>query len=325
LLKGDNISATTKKIIPAISSGRNFPIGSEWVYFSIYTGTATADKILLSYVYPLAEQLLRDKFISKWFFIRYNNPKFHLRVRFQLLQKRKYGKLVEDLEKVLSPLISSLQINDISLNMYKREIERYGERTMKFCESLFYLNSMCVLKLISQFSEGKLDSKKQLMIALYGCNQILNDFMFSRESNLKLCRYNQLSFAKEFNVENRTTLKEQLKNEYRNNKNALENIVVNCNLHESPEVFEIDWNRIKKIFDEQSEQTQELISQVIKLLELDDSLTLYELVTSLIHMFVNRLFQTKNRYNEFLIYDYLNKFYESEMNRKDLKGITREI
>jgi hypothetical protein len=115
------------------------------------------------------------------------------------------------------------------------------------------------------------------------------------------------------------------KNEYRNNKNALENIVVNCNLHESPEVFEIDWNRIKKIFDEQSEQTQELISQVIKLLELDDSLTLYELVTSLIHMFVNRLFQTKNRYNEFLIYDYLNKFYESEMNRKDLKGITREI
>ena len=63
---------------------RSFIIGSEWVYYKIYTGPKTADSILVDFIKPIVDQLLKDGIIKMWFFIRYADPEFHLRVRFQI-------------------------------------------------------------------------------------------------------------------------------------------------------------------------------------------------------------------------------------------------
>ena len=61
---------------------RNFIIGDSWVYYKIYSGAKTSDSILAEIIKPLTEALLKEKIIDKWFFIRYSDPKHHIRLRF---------------------------------------------------------------------------------------------------------------------------------------------------------------------------------------------------------------------------------------------------
>ena len=63
---------------------RVFSLGSEWVYFKIYSGYKIADVILLEYLKEKIELLQSENIIKKWFFIRYNDSDSHLRIRFQV-------------------------------------------------------------------------------------------------------------------------------------------------------------------------------------------------------------------------------------------------
>ncbi|MEF9476554.1 thiopeptide-type bacteriocin biosynthesis protein [Chryseobacterium sp. 1B4] len=60
----------------------NIP-GGNWIYYKLYMGTKSADEILEDKIKPLADQLIEENVIDQWFFIRYNDPKYHLRIRFK--------------------------------------------------------------------------------------------------------------------------------------------------------------------------------------------------------------------------------------------------
>jgi len=61
---------------------RSFIIGSEWLYYKIYTGPKTSDLVLTDIIKPVVANLIANDTIDSWFFIRYNDPKHHIRVRF---------------------------------------------------------------------------------------------------------------------------------------------------------------------------------------------------------------------------------------------------
>ena len=61
---------------------RTFAPGSEWTYLKLYTGSASADALLRDEIGPLAGELIGSGAADTWFFIRYADPQFHLRVRF---------------------------------------------------------------------------------------------------------------------------------------------------------------------------------------------------------------------------------------------------
>src|SRR5262249_55544271 len=61
---------------------RRFPPGSEWLYAKLYTGPATLDQILRVVVKPVVEAVLRAGAADRWFFVRYGDPDWHLRLRF---------------------------------------------------------------------------------------------------------------------------------------------------------------------------------------------------------------------------------------------------
>ena len=60
---------------------RRFPPGSEWLYAKLYTGAATADRVLRDVVGPVTRSALRAGAVDGWFFIRYGDPDWHLRWR----------------------------------------------------------------------------------------------------------------------------------------------------------------------------------------------------------------------------------------------------
>ncbi|ELR73138.1 Lanthionine biosynthesis protein LanB [Fulvivirga imtechensis AK7] len=81
--KTDKASTLNHRRIPVSQSAqRTFLPGSEWVYYKLYCGKNSANKVLTEYLQPLVRELKRKNLIKKWFFIRYADPEHHLRVRF---------------------------------------------------------------------------------------------------------------------------------------------------------------------------------------------------------------------------------------------------
>ncbi|MBA4056593.1 MAG: hypothetical protein C0490_17900, partial [Marivirga sp.] len=84
----ENASSTRKEKqashVVSVNQGvrRNFALGSEWLYYKIYCSTTAADQILREFVRPLSSGLVKDEVIDRWFYIRYNDPDSHIRLRF---------------------------------------------------------------------------------------------------------------------------------------------------------------------------------------------------------------------------------------------------
>ena len=68
---------------PSLLIRRTFPPGSEWLYAKLFTGTATVDRVLCEDVAPLAQEAIASGAARRWFFIRYSEGGWHLRLRFQ--------------------------------------------------------------------------------------------------------------------------------------------------------------------------------------------------------------------------------------------------
>jgi thiopeptide-type bacteriocin biosynthesis protein len=73
---------------------RTFLPGSEWIYFKIYTGEKTADNILVKLITPILKKLQKEQQIEKWFFIRYSDPDFHLRIRLLIHDVHQIGEII---------------------------------------------------------------------------------------------------------------------------------------------------------------------------------------------------------------------------------------
>ena len=130
-----------------------FTIGDRWVSFKIYCGPSTANMLLLKCMAPLIKEMENSLMIDKWFFIRYNDPDSHLRRRFHLTTLSNFGAFIMRIKEVLRPYRCSMEIWDVQLHGYQRELERYGDTSIALVESFFYHDSkLMILTLENTFS-----------------------------------------------------------------------------------------------------------------------------------------------------------------------------
>jgi len=123
-----------------------FP-GSEWLYFEIYTHPSRADEVLSCFIRPFI--IKHKKVLRKWFFIRYTESGPHIRLRLQLKDITTGYQLNNDLLKQLQPLCTNGLIADVQLKTYRPEAVRYGARRMQLVEAFFQKDSAYILRLIS--------------------------------------------------------------------------------------------------------------------------------------------------------------------------------
>src|SRR3954453_2569686 len=116
---------------------RSFPPGSEWLYLKVYTGTSTADGLLREVVGPVAREALAQGAADSWFFIRYGDPEWHLRLRFHGDPSRLLGEVLPLLSDAVVPLLERGEVRRFELGTYERELERYGGPVgMPLCEQM---------------------------------------------------------------------------------------------------------------------------------------------------------------------------------------------
>lgn len=168
---------------------------SEWLYLKIYTGVKTADLILEEAVQPMVGFFQKNDFISKWFFIRYHDPKPHLRIRFRLNNANDYSKIFDRTNDNLQKYIESGEISSILIDTYNREIERYGENTIEEAETLFYTNSEFTLQCLHY------DDEEKIIVFLFYIDEVLSKLNFSVEKKLDWIKDFNTVFKLEFNAD----------------------------------------------------------------------------------------------------------------------------
>ena len=283
---------------------RIFVPGSEWVYMKIYTGNKTAETILAKHMPSITRELKNNELIEKWFFIRYADPECHLRIRFQLQDKQQVGTVVSLIYKRLNYLVQHNLIWKIQLDTYSRELERYGENLMEEAEFLFCKDSDCALAIIKKLSILQ-NENYRWMIALKMIDCFLSDFLLDIHLKRQLMDKLSSSFKAEFGFNLRNS--KQFNVKFRENKQIIESVLNNS-------FSDDDFLKLYDPLQKKSKELKPFIKQFnLKLKKQETSVSIESLLSSYIHMMINRLIVSKNRLHELILYDFLRRYYASEI------------
>jgi thiopeptide-type bacteriocin biosynthesis protein len=285
---------------------RVFPFASEWLYVKIYAGTQMAENILKYKIKPFVDEMTACGIIDKWFFIRYWDPSYHIRLRFH--GRGDFWKTVmEKLSHLLDEEIRSQQIHNFVVDTYRREIERYGAAPLSLSESVFHYDSEAVCNFLGLLEEDQ-DEKFRWLFALRGVDYLLNDFNLSPVEKQAFISKLAHAFFKEVNGNKH--LKMQLDRSYRERS---EEIFSNLN-PTNDQANEIQ--EAVSYFDERSRRLAPIIG---KIKGVNDSMSVenfHHLLRSYVHMFLNRILLSNQRKQEMVCYHYLAKYYASVVARK---------
>ncbi|MCL1680596.1 thiopeptide-type bacteriocin biosynthesis protein [Elizabethkingia miricola] len=272
---------------------RRFIPGEQWLYLKIYTGIKTADIILEEVINPLTISLLEDNSISHWFFIRYYDPEPHLRIRFYINNPQNYHNTLNRLTLALEKHIDSEEISNIINDTYIRELERYGEETISYAETLFFHSSLFSLSFLWANDEEK------IIAILFYIDQLLSQIGLSVNEKLQWIKDYNTSFKEEFNADKR--LNQQLDKKYRAFYPKFQDFLL------SPESKEF-----RDLILENLHLSKYVLENICNSYDKDTNPRALQLFfQSIFHMAINRMFISQQRLFEMIIYDYLHRYYKA--------------
>lgn len=277
---------------------RQFPLGSEWIYAKIYCGVNSAEYILTEVIPRIVETLNKETMLEKWFFIRYRDPKHHIRLRIKATKKEHFSGIVSVINNMLADLLEAQQIHNLQFDTYVREIERYTPENIEHSEELFHWDSREVIAAIKEYP----NIEDRWRPAISGIADYLSQTEMDTSDKLQFVEKIRTTFSIEFgnNKQNNKIL--NLK--YRKHQKTIENIL---SIDKGPStgkaialasIFNNLWNVY--------EDREQVLSKR------------QTLIASYIHMFVNRIFDNNQRKYEYALYHLLSNHYRSLEGRKNI-------
>ncbi len=271
---------------------RKFILGDEWLYYKVYCGPSSADLILQDVILPLTRNLQNDNQIKLWFFIRYQDPEPHIRLRLKLTKLAHLGDAVAMFKHYISPFLISNLVWSVQIDTYVRELERYGSSTIEPAEQIFFCDSDLVANTIPLIE----DEEFYFLFVLKCIDSFLNQFQLKEDEKWKFYEQNALAFKHEFNV-GKLTLK-SLSKKYNVLKDRLERILFHNLLK--------DYGPLQELLNKRNKAIDHSAKKIISLrnenkLEVNFS----DLLGSYVHMFFNRAFRDRQRFYEMVGYDSL--------------------
>lgn len=278
---------------------RDFIVGGSWLYYKIYTGYKSSDKILVNIITPIVNDLKINNLIIKWFFIRYADPHHHIRLRIHIKDINKLNIVISSFRKEFLNLLDLNVIWKVQVDTYSREIERYGANTMEISEKIFYYDSKMIVDFISLIS-GEEGEKNRWLFSMAAIDSFLVGFGY--DTNRKKILLNKLSnaFEKEFNLDKKN--KNQISKKYRFYSHEINNFMSEFTIEKS----------FKNLLNTKERKIYKYVQQIL-IIEKSGKLNLDidTLMSSYIHMLMNRLFKSKNRLNEMVVYNFMLRYYKS--------------
>lgn len=280
------VAALSPSLSPALekpSSIRNFPPGGgEWLYWKLYTGYSTADRLLVESIAPAMRRLADEGRMSSWFFVRYSDPDNHLRLR---VRGGDAGDLLKELGTLFASLMESGWVAKVQLETYVRELERYGgAEQIDRMETLFAADSEAVVAALPYMQS---DTTLRWQMAAWGADRLIEDFGVAVEHKATLLERLCRDFGNEVDAGRAT--REALARKTRETRAALDAIFDDAALR--------PW---QPAYDHRSRVIASLALRVDSRPPFDDGI-----IGSLLHLHLNRVFRSSKRQQERVLYDLL--------------------
>jgi len=287
---------------------RGFLPGSEWLYLKLYTGAATADRLLTGTVAPLVKAALGSGVADGWFFIRYGDPDWHLRLRFHGIPAR-LRELAGELSGALAPLHQEQLLWKVQFDTYEREVERYGgPEAILLAEQLFQVDSEAVLELL-ELLPGDEGADARWRLLLCGMDGLLSDLGLDLEARLQLTTALCEGFGREFQVDR--SVERRMNERFRKERRGLEELLGSRRANTPV---------LAKGLEVLRRRSDKLAPIVAGLEELEAAgrleVPISELAGSFLHMHANRMARSAARAQELMLYALLSRHHASQAARQ---------
>jgi lantibiotic biosynthesis protein len=296
--------------VPA-SVTRHAP-GGDWLYARLSCSHAAADRVLAEAALPVARGALASGAASRWFFVRYDDPHWHVRLRLFGDRARLRREVQPALEDACASLLEDGTMWRLAYDTYEREVERYGgAEGMAAAEAIFHADSEAFAALLPSLHR---DSAGDLrwQATLFGLNALLDDLGLDAAERRGLVGAMRASFALEFRTPD-DALRHGLGAAYRPRRAAIDAL------------FAPDGRGngalLRDAFALRSAMAAEPASR-LRALARSGRLTrpLPAIAAALLHMHANRWLTSAAREHEAVLYDFLERTYDARAARQGRKA-----
>jgi len=287
---------------------RRFPPGSEWLYLKLYCGHSTADRVLERVVDGLAGNEVEGG-RPQWFFIRYGDPDWHIRLRIRPAHPTVAEPAVARLRTATDELVRSGELWRLQLDTYEREVERYGgPHGIELAEHIFHADSEAVLSILRAAQGEGGGAALRWRAALLGIDRLFDDFGFSVDERRAVARRARSAYGAEFGAAR--AFRRSTSAHYRAHRAAIEALLDPDAVHTGAAAV------LTAAMDARSEGVVPAAEEALRLDHLGHlAVTVPELLMSLIHMHVNRMLRSAQRAQELALYELLEHRYSSQIAR----------
>jgi thiopeptide-type bacteriocin biosynthesis protein len=248
--------------------------------------------------------------VDQWFFIRYGDPEFHLRVRFRGRPAALTNEVLPALQALLGEKLETGNLWKISVDTYEREVERYaGPHGIELVERIFEADSESVLGLLEAWPEG-VPADARWHVAMLGLHTLLDDLGLDLRERAEVLRPMREASWREYRVG--VGFEKSLGLKYRRERALIEQLLARrvSELEPAIEVLRARSARNAPIIAELASREERGLL----------TLRIRDIAPSLMHMLVNRLYATAARAHELVLYDFLSRTYDSHLARERKKS-----
>jgi thiopeptide-type bacteriocin biosynthesis protein len=276
--------------------------GSDWLYLKVYVTPAASDALLVESLAPLLTRALRSSTIDRWFFVRYADPEPHLRVRLHGSPRALLGNVWPALTGILARRFDGQTVFRVELDTYEQEVERYGGlRALELAERIFWHDSRCVLAVLTP--GAPLDARRRL--ALIGVDRLLAAFGLEPDERRALAAESRDALARELDE---GSARDERAAFFRAERAAIAELLTAGG---GPDTAAL------RAFDRRDAAIRPAVRR-FQGLERARALEtpLSRVIASIVHLHVNRLFTTAQRWRELEVLDALARHYRALEHRR---------
>lgn len=295
-----------------------YPPGSEWIFANAYAGASILDQVLLDAVAPLVSNAIVGGIADRWYFVRFADPEWHLRLRFHGEARRLKEDLLPQVLEMLKAETKSERCWRVGLGTYEPEVERYGgTEGLAVAETIFHHDSEACLELLALAKEaGRGDTRWR--IGICSIDHLLRDIHLDLGERRELMRRLRRSFGEEQGVG--APARRGIGERFRQEREALESLLTGECSEDSL------MKKAKAILCERSRRNADAQRRLqAATREGKLRVPLDEFASSIVHMNVNRLLRTAHRQQEAVLYDLLARLYDSQLARGEDHERTRGV
>lgn len=270
---------------------RSFQPLDEWLYLKIFINPICSDLVISRYLLPLVDELYPELSI-KWFFLRYRDPEYHIRIRFLIGDSPKILKSIKIIKKHLAKATDDGYVIKWIIDGYDRELERYGITNIVFTEQYFCISSDLIARSLQYLSDSLYTVN---CMGIWLMHVILRKFIPMIDNRLELCRLNMQFYCSEYSIDNMRGMNDSCR-KYRKFTDILE---TESELSVFPDRVAFNMVHFRNSIESLIEEIDESKIQTLN-------------ISSIIHMDMNRLYNNNARKIEMVLYYILYKKYTSD-------------